>query len=162
MSGLTSEPIAPLTWTYDNTITGISDPAYGAIPTYSVNSGGTSATGIWTTTHTNTSVPNVTISAPTWTSNPYTVMGAGTTVDQGGKLKLQGEGADVDINGKSLKAWMEQVEERLNMLTPNPELEKDWDDLRKLGERYRKLEKKCREKAEVWNKLKSLPKVEVK
>ena len=51
MSGLTSEPIAPLTWTYDNTITGISDPAYGAIPTYSVNSGGTSATGIWTTTH---------------------------------------------------------------------------------------------------------------
>ena len=52
---------------------------------------------------------------------------------------------------------MEQVEERLNILTPNPELEKEWDDLRKLGERYRKLEKKCKEKAEVWKKLKSMP-----
>jgi flagellar motility protein MotE (MotC chaperone) len=53
--------------------------------------------------------------------------------------------------------WMARVEERLNILTPNPELEKEWDDLRKLGERYRKLEKKCKEKAETWNKLKAMP-----
>jgi hypothetical protein len=44
------------------------------------------------------------------------------------------------------------------MLVPNPELEKEWDDLKKLGNRYRKLEKKCKEKAEMWNKLKSMPK----
>ena len=47
-------------------------------------------------------------------------------------------------------------------MTPNPELEKEWDDLKKLGDRYRKLEKKCKEKAEVWNKLKSMPKPNVK
>ena len=77
-------------------------------------------------------------------------------------MALNGNGADIDINGKSLKDWMEKVEERLNILTPNPELEKEWDELRRLGERYRKLEKKCKEKAEVWNKLKSMPKPEIK
>ena len=57
---------------------------------------------------------------------------------------------------------MEKVEERLNILTPNPELEKEWDDLRRLGERYRKLEKMCREKANMWNKLKSMPSPDLK
>jgi flagellar motility protein MotE (MotC chaperone) len=77
-------------------------------------------------------------------------------------MSLRGENADLDINGKSLNGWMEKVEERLNILIPNPELEKEWDDLRRLGERYRKLEKKCKEKAEVWKKLKAMPKPEVK
>jgi len=76
-------------------------------------------------------------------------------------LDIQGKDADIKINGKSMTAWMEKVEERLNILTPNPELEKDWDDLRRLGERYRKLEKKCKEKAQMWEALKKLPKVKV-
>lgn len=169
ISSLTTEPISSWTYSSDdyhgmvpsyNTGSGISDPAYGAVPTYTISGGSTSATGIsWSPNTT----PNVTISHPVWTTtNPYTAMGAGTTVDQGGKLKLQGENADVDINGKSLRAWMERVEERLNMLTPNPEMEAEWDQLRKLGERYRKLEKKCQEKTEVWKRLKAMPKVEIK
>jgi hypothetical protein len=81
----------------------------------------------------------------------------GTNITQGGRISLQGTDADLDINGKSLKQWMERVEERLNILTPNPTLEKEWDDLRELGERYRELEKKCKEKAEMWKKLKSMP-----
>lgn len=80
-----------------------------------------------------------------------------TTITQGGRMSLQGEHADIEINGHSMSEWMQRVEERLNILTPNPELEKEWDDLRKLGERYRKLEKKCKEKAEVWKKLKQMP-----
>ncbi len=83
-------------------------------------------------------------------------------VQQGGSIEITGENADIKINGKSMKTWMEKVEERLNILAPNPELEREWDDLRRLGERYRKLEKKCKEKAEVWNKLKAMPKPEVK
>ena len=102
-----------------------------------------------------------------WTTN---TTGAGTyrlndpaaVLSASGRMELKGDGADLTINGKSLKNWMEKVEERLNILTPNPELEKEWDELRRLGERYRKLEKKCKEKAEVWNKLKSMPKPEVK
>jgi len=96
--------------------------------------------------------PN-TVSNTVWTTNTT----AGAQLNQSGKVSLQGENADLDINGKSLKGWMERVEERLNILTPNPELEKEWDDLRRLGERYRKLEKKCKEKAEVWKRLKQMP-----
>jgi len=97
---------------------------------------------IWTTNNTSFN----------WQS-PQTPM----KVNQGGKIELRGEKADIDINGRSMSAWMEQVEQRLNILTPNPELETEWDELRRLGERYRKLEKKCKEKAEVWKKLKAMP-----
>jgi hypothetical protein len=75
-------------------------------------------------------------------------------VNQGGTIEIKGEDADIKMNGKSMKAWMEAVEERLNILTPNPELEADWDDLRRLGERYRKLEQKCKDKARMWEELK--------
>jgi hypothetical protein len=80
-------------------------------------------------------------------------------VEQSGQIDIKGEKADIRINGKSMNRWMEQVEQRLNILTPNPELEKEWDELRRLGERYRKLEKKCQEKAKMWEALKKLPKV---
>jgi hypothetical protein len=79
-------------------------------------------------------------------------------VEQSGQIDIRGEKADIRINGKSMNKWMEQVEQRLNILTPNPELEKEWDDLRRLGDRYRKLEKKCQEKAKMWETLKKLPK----
>jgi hypothetical protein len=79
-------------------------------------------------------------------------------LNQSGMLSLQGTNADININGKSLLKTLEALEDRLNMLVPNPELEKEWDDLKKLGNRYRKLEAKCKEKAEMWNKLKSMPK----
>jgi hypothetical protein len=146
----TSNPVEPFP-SISLSDTGTLHSTYGAVPNVTIASSGTgtSANAIWTTSGTST----------VWqTPNPYTIMGAGTTVEQGGTIKLQGEKADLDINGKSLKAWMEKVEERLNILTPNPELEKEWDDLRKLGERYRKLEKKCKEKADMWKKLKSMPK----
>lgn len=80
-------------------------------------------------------------------------------VEQTGQIDIRGKDADIRINGKSMNRWMEQVEQRLNILTVNPDLEKEWDDLRRLGERYRKLEKKCQEKAKMWEALKKLPKV---
>ena len=83
--------------------------------------------------------------------NPATL-----NVQQGGTIELRGENPDIKINDKSMVTWMEAVEERLNILTPNPELEKDWDDLRRLGQRYRALEKKCKEKAQMWAALKKV------
>ena len=147
-----------------------SDVSYGAIPTVSI--GGTDTLtitngGVYAGGYT---LAN-TVPSTVWTTNT-TATGSfrispdfsavGTQIDQGGRMSLRGENADLDINGKSLTAWMEKVEERLNILTPNPELEKEWDELRRLGERYRKLEKKCKEKAEVWKKLKSMPKPQTK
>ena len=77
-------------------------------------------------------------------------------INPSASIEIKGEDADIKINGKSMVTWMEAVEERLNILTPNPELEKDWDDLRRLGERYRALEKKCKEKAQMWAALKKV------
>ena len=145
-------------------------PSYGAVPPlvqahtipnvtistsaisggYTIGSGGTgtSSNTVWTTN---------TTGAGTYRINDPAVM-----IGASGRMDLKGDAADVNINGKSLKNWMEKVEERLNILTPNPELEREWDELRRLGERYRRLEKKCKEKTEVWNKLKSMPKPEIK
>lgn len=104
---------------------------------------------------------NTISTGPAW-NGTYSISGAGAvgtplTVNQGGKIEIEGEGADITMNGKSLKNWMERVEERLNILTVNAELEAEWDELRELGERYRELEKKCKEKGEMWKKLKQLP-----
>ena len=63
----------------------------------------------------------------------------------------------LSLNPKGSESASAKVEERLNILTPNPMLEKEWDELRRLGERYRKLEKKCKEKAEMWKQLKKMP-----
>ena len=133
---------------------GISHPSYGAVPNISVSSGGSG--------YTYSTMPGITVSPLSgssanaiWTTN--TTAGhwsaAGSNIKPSAKISLQGDGADIDLNGKSMKAWMEQVEERLNILTPNTELEKEWDELRELGERYRELEKKCKEKAKMWQEL---------
>lgn len=114
---------------------------------------------VYTTTH-----PYQNLTTTTGTSINTGILGSSATdynmkVEQSGQIDIRGEKADIRINGKSMNRWMEQVEQRLNILTVNPELEKEWDELRRLGERYRKLEKKCQEKAKMWEALKKLPKV---
>jgi hypothetical protein len=53
---------------------------------------------------------------------------------------------------------IDALEQRLNILVPNPELEAEWDELRELGERYRELERQCKEKGDMWAKLKEIKK----
>lgn len=115
---------------------------------------------------TNTTYPYQTLTTGTGTGTSINtgILGSSATdynmkVAQTGQIDIRGTDADIRINGKSMNKWMEQVEQRLNILTVNPELEKEWDELRRLGERYRKLEKKCQEKAQMWEALKKLPKV---
>ena len=92
-----------------------------------------------------------TISSGTGFTNPW------TTTTNTGKLKLEGDGADIEINGVSL---MDLLQERLNVLIPNPEIEAEWEELKRLGDQYRELEADIKEKMEMWNKLKSSPKVD--
>ena len=154
MATLTSTPIPTLTADeYSNLVSSVNNdtitwstgnhyPGFGAVPT--VGTGGAGTGYVYTSPNT---VPWITTTTGT-NSDPAMV------VNQGGVIDIQGENADIKINGKSMKAWMEKVEERLNILTPNPDMERDWDKLRRLGERYRRLEKKCREKAKMWEELK--------
>lgn len=120
---------------------GATGSSYTAGTGYTIGANGTSAID-WS---------NLAVSTGwTTTSNP-------TTISQAGLMELRGENADIRVNGRSLMDSIERLEQRLNILVPNPELEKEWDELRELGERYRELEKKCKEKGEMWKKLKSMP-----
>jgi hypothetical protein len=81
------------------------------------------------------------------------------TVNASGIVELKGESADITINGMSLKTTLEALQERLNWMQPNTELEAEWNQLRELGDRYRELEQQCKEKSQMWTKLKTLPKL---
>ena len=73
------------------------------------------------------------------------------------KINLDGEGADIVIDGESLIGMLHRIQERLNILTPNPTLETEWDELRALGDQYRKLEQQLLDKQATWDRLKAMP-----
>ena len=95
--------------------------------------------------------------SPNWTTQSNT-SAAPMTVNASGIVELKGESADITINGMSLKTTLEALQERLNWMQPNTELEAEWDQLRELGDRYRELEQQCREKSQMWKKLKTVTK----
>ena len=94
---------------------------------------------------------------------PYTISGgAGTaspwaTYTGAPKIRLDGEGADIEVNGWSLIDAIQKIEQRLNILHPNEKLEAEWEELRELGNRYRKLEQHIKDKQATWDKLKAMP-----
>jgi glutamate/tyrosine decarboxylase-like PLP-dependent enzyme len=109
-------------------------------------------------------VPNTSVSA---SSYPYTITsgtgGAGINpwatngITNTTKIKLDGEGADIEVNGRSLMDMIGKIEQRLNILHPNDELEAEWAELRALGEQYRKLEQHIKDKQATWDRLKAMP-----
>lgn len=74
--------------------------------------------------------------------------------EPGGVLSLNGEKADILVNGISLTNILQTINDRLNILQPNPALEAEWDELRELGQQYRKLEADLLEKQRMWEILK--------
>lgn len=102
--------------------------------------------------------------SPTWlsgTGGTYTYTGTGTnyawdTTSIENTLQVKGDSefdGDITVRGRSLTEFMDSVEQRLNILRPNPELESEWDQLRELGEQYRELEQQLTEKAQMWAAL---------
>ena len=109
-------------------------------PTYTVSSGVSGGTTI---------APGAVLTANgSWGPTPT------LTVSQGGTIQLDGENADIKVNGESLMETLRGIQDRLNMLRPNTELESEWDELRALGEQYRKLEAEFKEKSKMWDTLK--------
>ena len=99
-----------------------------------------SITGIgvpWTTTTTGTGVGY----DPTWSNNISP------------KVKLDGPGADIEINGESLVDMLKAIEQRLNILKPNEKLESEWEELRALGDQYRALEAQIQAKMKTWEAI---------
>ena len=100
-------------------------------------------------------------------TSPYTVTGsayngpftvnASVTTSASSRITLNGEGADIEVNGWSLVAAMKSIEERLAIMQPNPELESEWKELKQLGDQYRKLEQHIRDKQATWDRLRAMP-----
>lgn len=101
--------------------------------------------GVWSTLS-QTSVPN------SWT---ISASDANLVSPNSASIKLTGEHADIDINGVSLKATLAGIQERLALLTPNPELEKEWEELKALGDAYRTLEADIKAKMKTFDILKT-------
>ena len=137
------------------TVGGYSDPRYGAFPSVNVPISSPNVFSLGSN-----SSPYNSVSA---TGGPYTITsGAGTGSlnpwgTTGAKIRLDGEGADIEVNGWSLIDAVKKIEERLNILHPNTELETEWAELKTLGEQYRKLEQHIRDKQATWDRLKAMP-----
>lgn len=126
----------------DNIKEMISQPGYGAVPPSPIYSN-------VTITSTGATTAPIYTTGTTYTS-PWGPTTAGTNST---KINLTGEDADIVINGHSLTDTLRALEERLNILVPNTELEKEWAELKQLGDAYRKLEQDLIEKASMWQAL---------
>ena len=120
-------------------------------PSYTISGGpwGGSAVGA-TYNNVTWSSPNTWTTSDTFTVNPIT--GSGGNISAG-KLELNGKNADIVVNGESLVSMLKRIEERMNILSVNHKLEAEWEELRRLGEQYRELEKHIIEKMKTWDKL---------
>jgi hypothetical protein len=138
------------------------DGSYGAVP-YTTNIGGSMGTD--TITLNNTLWSGGTIPSPytyttTGTSGAGTYNWNNTTTSTSTKVQINGdglvmqEGADIVVGGKSLTKAIEQIEERLCILHPNPALEERWDKLKELRRQYIEMERDLLEKDKLMKILK--------
>jgi hypothetical protein len=151
--------------------TGGYDYGYGATPPLNPYSYGDDTITLSSYPWSNTSITNTSITGGGFaypntvsvTGGPYTLGGAATGISLNPwatnttKIKLDGEGADIEVNGESLIGMIKKIEERLNILHPNEKLEEEWEELRALGNQYRKLEQHIKDKQATWDKLKAMP-----
>lgn len=114
---------------------------------------------------TNTNITNIPLytTNTTNTTSPYIFNNTGinsisTDITGSTKIHINGKDADLVINGKSFTETMAKIENRLGILFPNPELEKEFDELQQAGEHYRQLEKKFLEQKKVFDILKNTDK----
>jgi hypothetical protein len=136
------------------------DSSYGSVP-YTTNIG--SSMGTDTITLNNTLWSGSITSPYTYTTTGTS--GAGTynwnnTTLGDAKVHINGdglvmqEGADIVVGGKSLTKAIEQIEERLCILHPNPALEERWDKLKELRQQYIEMERDLLEKDKLMKILK--------
>ena len=110
-----------------------------------------------------TSTMNSSYTIDTSTFNNYTI-GTGTNyafapsyqqsvnIDTDG-VQIKGEG-DLKIGDRSMKDFMDRVEDQLAILRPAPELEEKWDKLKELRRQYEECKQDILEKEKIMKILK--------
>ena len=121
---------------------------------YSVDLMNISSTGVTWDPHYG-AVPPVTITNVPGPSGTWTLSDSWQNAPQSGKITLDGENADIEINGRSLMQILDGLEQRLGLLKCREDLESDWSDLKALGDQYRAKLAEIENKNKMWNTLKS-------
>ena len=106
----------------------------GSITTPSVTTINNINSGYYTT---GTGSSTYTIGSGNW-NNPPTVNISNTGIDMAA-------GTDITVAGKSLKQFMDKMEERLAILVPDPAKLEKFEALKKAYEHYKLMEKLCQE-----------------
>ena len=83
-----------------------------------------------------------------WATSPYTIGGTASN-----SISINGENADIKINGRSIVDVLDRLEQQMGWLTPKPEIEKEWAELKRLGDEYRAMEADIKDKMKVWDIL---------
>lgn len=112
-------------------------PGYGAVPpgkNYSnVTLGGGSGAGAGQVlTISGGTGGTVATASATWSNQ--------TKMTAKGELHLEGDNADLIINGVKLSETLKAINDRLSILQVNPELHSKYDNLRQAYEHYKTLE----------------------
>lgn len=93
----------------------------------------------------NTQSPYYTINTGAASASVWTTAGYNGSSSPSGKITLDGDDADVIVNGKSLSEFMTKMEERLAILVPDPDKLEKFAALKKAYEHYKLMEKLCHE-----------------
>ena len=88
----------------------------------------------------------------TWISNAHSNQLTYGELDVTHTLNVEGE---FILNGVSVDKRLQKLEDYFGIIQTNSKLEDRWEDLKKLGEEYRKLEAHLLKKEQVWAKLKN-------
>ena len=87
-----------------------------------------------------------------WTTSASTTLN--NTVTLKGKTVQLDEDADIRFGDTSLMETLREIKTQLGMLTPDPELESEFEELRACAREYERLRTKFLEQKRVWDTLK--------
>lgn len=109
---------------------GVVYPGYGAVPPGANYSNLTVGVGASSTSGQVLTVANGT--SASWANN--------TKMTAHGELNIEGDNADIVVNGVRLSETLKAINDRLSILQINPELHSKYDNLRQAYEHYKTLE----------------------
>ena len=87
----------------------------------------------------------------TWNNQPTASLSVQGKSTLDGDVKISG---DLIVQGVNFKDMLEEINDKLAILKPNPELEERWEKLKELRRQYMELEKDILEKEEIVRILK--------
>ena len=102
----------------------------------------------------NLSALNNTASSAIWTGSVYTNTSLNSVkINNQGTIEIP-QGGDLLIGNVSLTDRLDKIESRLAILNPRPEIEKEFEELKALGDQYRALEQEIQERLKTFETLK--------